>query len=213
LAVKRLGAIFAVVTILFSVHLTVNAAVNDWHRTEKIVKMQNETAKANYNPQEPPTESNKYLNLRGKGFPLSYLWKHLQWGKITFMSTFGVFGNMSIYNSLEFYNSISLFLYLLLFCVLFDLLRYRIYDGNFLLFIVVVVCSTALIIASLLNSWIADYQAQGRYLLPIVPMIGVFLYSARQRLHFGRINFCTIILFLFSSSSFLFLGLIKIPKL
>ncbi len=209
-AITRLGAILAVMAVLFSVHLTVNAAVNDWHRTQKIVKMQNETAEAEYNPQENPTESNQYLNLKGKGFPLSYVWNTLQWGRITFMSTFGVFGNMSIYNSLEFYDSISLFLYIVLLCILYDLLRNRIFDGNFLLFAAVIGCSAALIATSFVHSWNSDYQAQGRYLLPIVPMIGIFLYSAGQRLHIGRINFFTFILFLFSSSSFLFLGLTKI---
>jgi len=76
-----------------------------------------------------------------------------------------------------------------------------------------VACSIALVAASLYNSWIADYQAQGRYLLPIVPMIAIFLYSSRQRLHWGRINFFVLLLFLFSSTSFIFLGLARIPKL
>ncbi len=213
LILKRLGVIGAVAVCLFSVHYTLHAAVNDWHRTENIVNMQNKTADAKYNPLINPDSNNKYLNLKGKGVPLSYLWKDMQWGHITFMSTFGVFGNMSIYNSLEFYDSVSLLLYLILICILYDLLRQRASDGTFLLFMAMVACSIALVAASLYNSWIADYQAQGRYLLPIVPMIAIFLYSSRQRLHWGRINFFVLLLFLFSSTSFIFLGLARIPKL
>jgi len=213
LILKRALLVITVLMSILAVHYTLHAVVNDWHRIENINKMQDRTADEDLNPLKDPKTSNTYLHIRGKGYPLSYVWKNMQWGHITFMSTFGVYGNMSLYNTLEFYNSIQLFLLLVSACILYDVLRSRLRDGNFLLLLMVIVCSSALIAASFINSWIADFQAQGRYLLPIVPMIGIFLYSARGILHRGRINFFVLVLFLFSSYSFVFLGLTDIPKL
>lgn len=209
---KRLGTVFITIICLFSVHYTLHSAVNNWHRTENIVKMQNKTADVDLNPLNNPKDTNKFLNLRGEGFPLSYVWKDLQWGHITFMSTFGVYGNMAIYNTIPFYQSIRLLLILFSICILYDLLCSRERDGSFLLLLMVIGCSAALIAASFLNSWIADYQPQGRYLLPIVPMAAFFLYTAHRRLLLGRISFFVLVLFLFSAYSFVFLGLADIPK-
>lgn len=209
---KRIGYIFVVMSVLLSTHFFLHESVNDWQRNDKIMSMQNQTALEQYNPLRNPVETDKYLNIKGKGLPISYVWEDLQWGHITFMSTFGVYGNMSIYNSSEYYKSIQVFLYCILGCILYDLIVSRRLDNNVLLFASVWICSATLAVASLYNSWVADYQAQGRYLLPILPMVGIFLYSARQRLQRFRINFFTLLLFLFAVSSFYFLGLTNIPK-
>lgn len=212
LVLKRIGCIFLVMGVLLSTHFYLHESVNDWQRNDKILLMQNETALEQYNPLRNPVETDKYLNVKGKGLPISYVWEDLQWGHITFMSTFGVYGNMSIYNSSEYYESICLLLYCILGCILYDLLKYIKIDDNVFLFASVWICSATLVAASLYNSWVADYQAQGRYLLPILPMIGIFLYSARQRLESMRIHFFALLLFIFAVSSYFFLGLTNIPK-
>jgi len=213
LIIKKLGLILVTSLCIFSSYYAFHAAVNGWHQSEAVSRMQENTADENFKPSVDPHRTYFGANLRGKGVPLSHVWKNMAWGHITFMSCFGVYGNMHFYGSSEYYDTVQLLLILALMSVLFDMVCSRAHDGSALLFALVVICATALVGASLLNSWIADFQAQGRYLLPIVPMIGLFLYSARHILHKGRMNFFVLVFFLFSSYSFIFLGLREIPKL
>jgi hypothetical protein len=205
--VKRAGIILLAVAVVFSLTNVVNEAVNNWDRADKIIKMQYKTAKADLNPLLNPQDNNKYLLLRGKGYPLSYIWKDMQWGYIIFMSSFGVFGNMHFYNTHEFYDAFRIFLILATVCICYDLLIGRKNSRDLWCFFLAVFCASSLMAAALYHSWVSDFQAQGRYLLPIIPMIGSFLYSSRRTISIPRINFFVFLLFLLSCDSFIFLGI------
>ncbi len=204
---KRAGILLLVIAAVFSLTKIVSGAVNNWDRAEKMMEMRNKTATANLNPLLNPEETNKYLHLRDKGYPLSHVWENMQWGHITFMSSFGVFGNMCIYNSADFYNWVWSLLVIVTICIFYDILFNRKKRNDLLCFFLAAFCASSLVAAALYHSWIADFQAQGRYLLPIVPMIGGFLYSARRTLSMPRINFFVLLLFLLSCDSFIFLGI------
>jgi len=73
-----------------------------------------------------------------------------------------------------------------------------------------------LIAASLWQSWTVSFQAQGRYLAPILPMLGVLLYHLQPAIA-GRLPgrvFDGLVLALFALGvySFIFVGLDLIPK-
>lgn len=205
--VKRAGIILLAVAAVFSLTNVVNEAVNNWDRADKMIKMQYKTANVDLNPLLNPQDNNKYLLLRGKGYPLSYIWKDMQWEHIIFMSSFGVFGNMHFYNTLEFYDAFWIFLVLATICICYDLLIGRKNSRELWCFFLAVFCASSLVAAALYHSWVSDFQAQGRYLLPIIPMIGCFLYSARRTISIPRINFFVFLLFLLSCNSFIFLGI------
>jgi hypothetical protein len=203
----RAGVILLVIAAVFSLTQVLKEEVNNWDRAHKMLEMRYKTAKGNLNSLLNPKETSKYSRLKDKGYPISHVWEDMQWGHITFMSSFGVFGNMSIYNSQEFYQWVWFLLILTMICIVYDLMFKRNSRGDLLCFFLVVFCACSLLGADLYHSWVADFQAQGRYLLPIVPMLGGFLYSARRSLSLPRINFFALLLFLASCDSFILLGL------
>jgi uncharacterized membrane protein len=72
--------------------------------------------------------------------------------------------------------------------------------------------SVALIGASLYRSWTIDLQAQGRYLFPILPMVGVLLARGRTLVDNGVFILFSIQLFALSLYSYIFIALIQIPR-
>lgn len=65
---------------------------------------------------------------------------------------------------------------------------------------------------SIYHSWAHDFQAQGRYLFPVLGMLGFGMYLARERmsraLPVGAIAAC----FVLGASSFILVGLWKVPR-
>jgi len=73
--------------------------------------------------------------------------------------------------------------------------------------------STALIGASVYHSWVVDFQPQGRYLFPLLPILGIlcgwFVHCFRQRIMFiGCIT-----MYIMGLYSFIFDTLTKIPRI
>jgi hypothetical protein len=64
---------------------------------------------------------------------------------------------------------------------------------------------------SLFFSWNNDFQAQGRYLFPIVPILGTGLFLVRDRLNLRVLLAAIASCFLLCAYSFIFIGLAKVP--
>ena len=65
---------------------------------------------------------------------------------------------------------------------------------------------------TLWRAWTADLQAQGRYLLPIIPMLSVVLYREKNAIDNSMTRLAAITLFLFSAYSFSYIGLQQILR-
>ena len=65
---------------------------------------------------------------------------------------------------------------------------------------------------SLFHSWNNDFQAQGRYLFPIIPMLGLGLLLLRDRLPAKALLAATAFCFALSAYSFAFIGLAQVPR-
>ncbi len=76
----------------------------------------------------------------------------------------------------------------------------------------VMVMSIALIGASLHHSWTMDFQAQGRYLFPLLSMFGVLLGRCRTIFETRLFVLSVTQLYLLGLYSFIFVALMNIPR-
>jgi len=73
------------------------------------------------------------------------------------------------------------------------------------------VCATALTGVSLWHSWTSDFQTQGRYMFPLVPMLGLLVYHARRYVPAAVFRLFLVAMFALSVYSFVYIGLGTIP--
>ena len=69
-----------------------------------------------------------------------------------------------------------------------------------------------LIVVAIYHAWTVDFQAQGRYLLPIVPMMAILLYHCQRILIRPLFFSLFFMIFLLSVYNFIFVGLHDIGK-
>jgi hypothetical protein len=81
-----------------------------------------------------------------------------------------------------------------------------------LMFLFVSAFAALCVAVAIHHSWVNDFQAQGRYLFPIVAMLGIGLQSVRNRLEPRVITGVVAGCFALSVWSFLFIGLGHIPR-
>jgi len=85
--------------------------------------------------------------------------------------------------------------------------------NNNILLAAVMVAGGGLIAASLYHSWSADFQPQGRYLVPLVPMFSILYFHVRKKLEQKIFYFFFVCMFILSAYSFIYQALLRIPKI
>lgn len=63
------------------------------------------------------------------------------------------------------------------------------------------------------NSWVSDFQAQGRYLFPMISMAGYLIYINKKLLNNLVIKTLLSLSYILSVYSFIMIGLYNIPKI
>jgi hypothetical protein len=152
------------------------------------------------------------LRLRDKGVALhQMLVEPWSWPKKTHQSFSGYYGYMKIRGPAAYYIAIfALYGVLLVYTSRAILLRGARLDKELL--VVAIGFGGGVIALSLYHSWINDFQAQGRYLLPVLVLFAI-PFSHAARLYTGRVVPVLLeIAFLLSSLSFVFVGLRRIAK-
>ena len=84
-------------------------------------------------------------------------------------------------------------------------------EGNTLL-AAMIFCGTALVAMASYHAWTVDFQAQGRYFLPIVAMASMLFYHNRKSLSNVLCVFPATLLYFAAVYSFVFVGLAGIGK-
>jgi hypothetical protein len=185
--------------------------VNGFDKAAKIEKYREESATLIYNPSTPLNKKHAYLQKKDRGETLKSLFTLDHWGGKSFESSFGVYGYTSVLGTFPYYALVKLISGGLLGLVVLSTLFRGGWKGNALLTITLF-CSLSLIGAALYRSWTADFQPQGRYLLPIVAMFSVLLFHSRKYFIMSAFNLFFVALFLLSTYSFVFVGLFGIEK-
>jgi hypothetical protein len=190
--------------------------VNDFRKDEKGLIAMERYAAPQFRPSKLQNDlSSTYpgLRLRDKGVSLeALLIQNPDWRDLSFKSFFGLYGYMDLVSNEDYYRAVTyilgVFFLLVFFYVAFTL------PARDVIFILFVVLFAGLAVGqSVYHSWVNDYQPQGRYLFPILPMlmIGLARLPASFRLRvmppFG------LVFFILSVWSFLLTGLRMIPKI
>ncbi|MBW1634689.1 MAG: hypothetical protein JRC87_04205 [Deltaproteobacteria bacterium] len=210
---RRAAIVICAGLILAGLRIGANYAVNGMDLAAKKAHIREQLADFEYKPSTPLEEKNPFLYRKAKGYTLKEIVITDNWFERTYRSTFGAYGYFTVNGGDSYYNTlrpVAIALFLLVGITM--VLRGGI-AGN-TLFAFFICCSSALIGASLYHSWTTDYQTQGRYLLPAVPMFCMVLYHARQLMRGEAIyNLLITTMFLLSVYSFIFVGLMQLPKI
>jgi hypothetical protein len=158
------------------------------------------------------TEAYYGTNLRGKSTPLRALFAPpWNWHIGTFRSATGYYGWLEFASPRWYYRALGGLYLLLVGYLAFAVVRSR--DRGLLATGALIVLFAALVVfISIWHSWTGDFQAQGRYLFPILPMLGILLCVARPHLNRRVLLPLVSACFLLSCYSFIAVGLAEIPK-
>jgi len=208
---KRIALIVLVAMALVGLRVGADYGVNGLNRSEKIKHLRAEIAEPLFNPNTPLEKKHIYLYRKARGDSLKKLVVHEKWFGKTFRSAFGLYGYFTINATDAYYNFFRwVGLGFFGFFVLAILLRAP--GAEKLLLFLFLGCAVGLIGISLWHSWTADFQTQGRYLFPIIPMLGMLLYHTRRYIPDAGFRLFLVTMFALSIYSFVYVGLLYIPK-
>jgi hypothetical protein len=150
------------------------------------------------------------LVLRKQGVPFAALFTERGWLAESFQSFCGVYRWMSLKDSDYYYLLMGLLYATLAALLLVRMARLSWHDA----FFTAGVAATAglVVVMSAYSSWTADYQPQGRYLFPILPMFAFLFHRYRDALRSRAFYLLFGCLFAGSIYSFIFTALRNIPK-
>jgi hypothetical protein len=215
-----LGKLAAMATVAAAVAVPryyVDALVNESLAKKRaaLIQLQEELAKPQYKPSVVyPKKQEAYygMNLRARGTPLEELFApHWAWHSKTFATATGSYGWIEFTASTRYYAAMLAGYLALLAVYAWGVLRSR--DPATLASFGLVAAFSALTVGvALFHSWNNDFQAQGRYLFPIVAILGAGLHMARAWISTKAMLAVAAFCFALSVYSFVFIGLTHVPK-
>lgn len=190
--------------------------VNDFKKDEKGANMAERYAAPQFKPSSQRNDlSATYpgLHLKEKGISLQELLiQNSDWRDLSFKSFFGLYGYMDLVSGADYYRAVTyvlgVFFLIVFFYVAFTLPAR---DVIFILFVLLFIGLT--VGQSVYHSWVNDYQPQGRYLFPILPMLMIGLAKMPVSFRLRVMPPFGLMFFILSVWSFLLTGLRMIPKI
>ncbi len=207
----RIGALIIVAGLLAGLRIGADYYVNGLDRQEKVAAMQEKTAHQWYKPSTELHKKHIGLYLKQRGTTLPEVIKQHRWFEHTLRTGVGLYGYFTI-AAPEIYYQLFTWLLTIFLGVVLTTLLIRGGAENALLTLLAVALTLALLGAALHNSWTVDFQAQGRYLFPMLPMLGLLLAKARHLFDNRVFIICVAHLFILSLYSFVFVALPAIPR-
>lgn len=208
---KKWAVIVLAAAALYFPLRTGHAAINRFDGARLRIEQAEKFAAPKFTPSEIAAgEGAQRLNSRSRGVRFSELLIEHDWAAQSFQSFCGVYHWMSLSGPPEYYLVMGALYLALLAFLLAGICRLSRRDS--LLAAVVLGLTLAVILASAYHSWTADFQPQGRYLFPIIPMIAFLFQRYRESLRSRVFNLLFACLFACSVYSFVFIGLKNIPK-
>lgn len=138
------------------------------HRQQVLVSLQEQIAIPKLNPASPPEIQSSAFNLHGKGVALTELLFHMGFHKTLFRSFTGTYGSLQ-FPSPDWYVSLMGLLYLaLISSVCLTVVREKGYRERKVKLGILFLCSFISYALVIYNAYFIDYQAQGRYMLPVL---------------------------------------------
>ncbi len=207
----RVAMLAGVALVMVGTRVALDYAANGPDPRAKFQEYVEKTAKPQYKPSTPKEDKHIYLNLRDRGKDLDVVLQFLDWGTVTFATAFGSYGYTQYYASDDYFAAVRWLVCLLLGAMV----VYALINGPpemHVLILLAAACATLLVCASIWNSWNENFQAQGRYMAPILPMISIVYYHIRHYVGPRLIATLALSLFALGVYSFIFVGLSRIAK-
>lgn len=163
---------------VFSVRYAIDVSINGTDKMTQKIAYAEEHAEPAFKPSIASTaESYSGLRLRDKGVSLTEIFQpEWQWHKMTFKSFTGFYGYYAEYSP-RWYYAYVLLIYVI---VLLVVLKHAIFEANWrykLFTALTLIAISGGILMGLLFSWLYDFQPQGRYIFPIIPIMLVYFWK------------------------------------
>ena len=188
-----------------------DSSINDFKKSEKILEAREMYAQTMYKPSTPLDQKFVFLQMKERGVTLKKIIIDHMWAEKMFRTSFGEYGYTSVAASYGYYDFVRYLAVIVFLVVTFFTIKNGGWEGASLLSLTVG-SGLLLMAAACYSSWTADFQAQGRYLLPIVAMLSMFAYHMREKLANLPCVFVLGSMFMVSLYSFIFVGLAGIAK-
>jgi hypothetical protein len=207
----RVAMLAGIAVSMYGARMALDYAANGPDPRAKFEQYIEQTALEQYKPSTPLEEKHPFLYLKQRGKELDVVLDLLGWGTITFATAFGSYGYTQYFGSDDYFSAVRWLVSLLLgTMVLFALIKGP--PETHTLILLAAVCAGLLMGASIWNSWNENFQPQGRYMAPILPMISVVYFHLRQYVSHRLIAALALALFALGAYSFIFIGLGQIAK-
>ncbi|MBW2660372.1 MAG: hypothetical protein JRC87_12425 [Deltaproteobacteria bacterium] len=210
-ALKRLVAVTIMGMLFLGLRLGADYLVNGFDQKTKIIEAQEKFAHPEYKPSTELEDKYGTLLRKDRGHTLKELVVTDHWFEKSFQSGFGVFGYFTIAASEVYYDMVrwtGVGLLIFVFGSIF--IRGGLINSTVAFSVLVVFA--VLIAASLHRSWTWDFQAQGRYIFPIVPMFGILYARTYKVIHQPFLILGVTCMYLLGMYAFIFQALLKIPR-
>lgn len=208
----RLASLVLVGIAVFGAIRFADNATNDFKKSERLLEAREQYARDLYKPSTPLSQKHLYLQMRDRGISLKQFIQVDRWGEKSFRTAFGVYGHTTISASFAYYDYVR-YTGLLLLLVGSGIIAFRGgWEGTSLLAICIV-SAIGLVAVALYHAWTVDFQAQGRYFLPIVGMLSVLFFHTQRYLMRPLFVFLLLCMFCLSAYSFIFVGMCGVGKL
>ena len=190
--------------------------INNFNKSEKIGIVMEEHAAPQFKPstlQKDPSSTYPGLRLRDKGRSFQeVIIQNPYWWELSLKSFVGLYGYMQFLSDSDYYQVMAYaFGAFFVLVFLYVALTRSAKDMMFFLFVLFFVFLT--LGMSTYHSWVNDYEPQGRYLFPILPMLMVGLGKLPTSFRKRVIPPFCFVFFVLSVWSFLLTGLKIIPKI
>ena len=185
--------------------------LNDFDKSARLLEAREKYAADIYKPSTPLDKKHIHLQMKERGKSLPQFIHFDRWGEKSFRTAFGVYGYTSINAPFVYYDYVRFVGLLLLFIVSATVVVRGGLAGTTLLGITGG-CAVGLMAVAFYHAWTVDFQAQGRYFLPIVGMLSIFFFHVERHLTRPWVVLLLLSLYLLSLYNFLFVGLYGIDK-
>jgi len=209
--IYRFCTVILAACLVFAFWRGLDYRVNGFDQGRKLLQAREHLALKMYKPSTPLPEKHPYLQMKDRGVSLRQFLELNRWGEKSFRSSFGVFGYMSVSAPFVYYDIVRVIGLLLLGVVLLPVL-FRGGRIGMALAAITVTVSGSLLVVAMYHAWTVDFQAQGRYFLPILGMAGVYMYHVQRWMFHSLLNIFVGAMFLLAAYNFVFVGLMGIGK-
>ncbi|CAK8719225.1 MAG: hypothetical protein CDV28_12618 [Candidatus Electronema aureum] len=207
----RFTAIVLIGGLFFTVVKVTDAWINDFKKSELILAAREQYAQPIYKPNTPLNEKHFYLQMRDRGKTFKQFIELDRWGEKSFRSAFGVYGFTQYAASFAYYDYVRVVGLLLLLTLAVSLVWRGGLPGLTLLGLATG-CTLFFLGGMIWHAWTVDFQAQGRYSLPLLPMFAILYYHCSRIVIKPVFHSLVLLLFLLSVYNFVVIGLCEIGK-